>query len=157
MLGLAHVGEAGAAGALGPAVDDLDAEDVAAVDLEPHLDADLGELAAQQDGRLDAPPPDADAHAREGLGRAPRRHHQHVAHLGAVRVLLGEEPRPRPRRVHLADLLGVVGAHRVDGRRRQRRDRGCAVVDCEAGADLLGSGILDGMEGSGIRYPWGWL
>lgn len=90
VLGLAHVGEAGTAGAAGTTPDDLDADDVGAVDLVPHLDADLGEVVAQEDGRVDAGAADAQADAGEGLA-ALRRHLQHVARLGAVRVRLAEQ------------------------------------------------------------------
>ena len=54
VLGLAHVSEAGATGALGAAPDDLDAEHVGAVDLVPHLHAGPAQVVAQQDGRVDA-------------------------------------------------------------------------------------------------------
>jgi len=58
VLGMAHVGKAGTAGTLGPAPDDLNAQNLGAVDLVPHLDADLGQVVAQQDRGVDAPPAD---------------------------------------------------------------------------------------------------
>lgn len=131
VLGLAQVGEAGAAGALGAAADDLDADDVGAVDLVPHLDADLGEVVAQQDGGVDAGAPHRHADAREGLA-APRRHLQHVAHLDGVLVRPREQLRAHALRVQPPDLLRVV---RLQGRWRRGPRGGHAGVDGELGAD----------------------
>lgn len=111
VLRLAHVREPGAPRALRPPPDDLDAQHAGAVDLEPHLDADLGQVVPQQDRRVDARPPDREAHPRERRLPAPaprRRHLEHVARLRRVRVLLREQRRPRPRRVEPPDLLRVV-------------------------------------------------
>lgn len=58
VFGLAHVSEAGATGALGPAPDDLDTQHGGAVDFKPHLDAELGQVVAQQDRGVDPGPPD---------------------------------------------------------------------------------------------------
>lgn len=129
VLGLAHVGEAGAAGALGAALDDVNADDVAAVDLEPHLHTDLGQGGSQQDGRVDAGAADRQAHAREGLYGPARRHHQHVADLDALPVGSVKQPRSRAPRVHVLDLLLVKGRQRVGGRgalhlRRVHRETG---------------------------------
>lgn len=131
VLGLAHVGEPGAAGALGAAPDDLDAEDVGAVDLVPHLDAELGEGVAQQDGAVDAGAPDGQAHAGEGLA-APRRHLQHVARLRRVPVRAREERRAQALGVQAPHLLRVVGGQR---RRGHGPGGGHARVDGEGGAD----------------------
>lgn len=131
VLGLAHVGEPGAAGALGAAPDDLDAEDVGAVDLVPHLDAELGHVVAQQDGAVDAGAADGQADAGEGLA-APRGDLQHVARLGGVAARPREEGGAQALGVQAADLLGVVGGQR---RRGLGSGGGHARVDGEGGAD----------------------
>lgn len=142
VLGLAHVGEPGAAGALGAAPDDLDAEDVGAVDLVPHLDAELGEVVAQQDGAVDAGAADGQADAGEGLP-APRGDLQHVAGLRRVAARPREEGGAQALGVQAPDLLGVVGGQR---RRGHGSGGGHARVDGEGGPDRdLGIPGFDGV------------
>lgn len=122
VLGLAHVGEAGATGAMGTALDDVDGGDGARVDLEPALDAGLGELAAQQDGGFDAGAAHGQTDAGKGVAAgAAGRHQQHVAGLGAVGVLAREEAAAGAGGIHAGDLLLVVGADDVDAGRLGRR------------------------------------
>lgn len=125
VLGVAEVREAGAAGALGTAPDDLDAQDVGAIDFIPHLDAELREVVAQQYGRVDARAPDRHAYSREGLA-APRCDLQDVARLHGVSVLAREQGRSQPLGVETADLLRVV---RFEG------CWGCCARRGEAGVD----------------------
>lgn len=103
MLRLAHVVQPRSVRPLAPALHDLDALDVRAIHFVPHLDADARELVAQQDRRVDAPPPDVDAHAREGVA-APLPHQQDVANFGRLGVRGGEEARARPGGVEDGEL-----------------------------------------------------
>ena len=137
VAGLAHEIEAGAARALGPPPDDLDAQHVGAVDLVPHLDADLGEVVPEEDGRVNARALDRQADAGERLAPV-RRDLQHVAGLGGVRVLLREEGGARARPVQPPDLLRVVRDQRV---RVRGAGRGRRCVDGEGGADRFAGGF----------------
>lgn len=110
VLGLAHVEEAGAAGALGPAPDDVDTTYAGAVDLEPHLDADLYQVVAQQDGRVDAGAPDGKAYSGKCVA-ALARDLQDVAGADAVPARLVEEGAAGSRAIETSDLLCVEGEH----------------------------------------------
>lgn len=106
MLWLAHVGEAGPPGALGPAPDNVDSDDGRGVDLVPHLDGDTHELAAEEHSRVNAAAADGDADTGEGLARASR-HEEDVTDLGGVGLVAVEE--------------AGAGAGRVEGRQLLRR------------------------------------
>ena len=102
--------------ALGPPPDDVDTHDGGRVNLEPHLDARLHEVAPELDGRVD--PSAADLHQRAGEGLpAVGRHHEHVADLGAVRAGFGEEGSSGAGGVEGRDGGGVEGGHGVFGGR----------------------------------------
>ncbi len=149
VLRVAHVVEPGTAGALGPAPDDLDAQDVGAVDLVPHLDADLGQVVPEQDGGVDAGALDRQAHAGERLA-APRHHLQHVARLRRVPVLLGEEKRAQTLGVQTSDLLRVVGFENFWG---EGSGGGHARVDGEGGAGWC-CGVLRFEVVCGVSARW---
>lgn len=120
MLLLPHIRQPGPARALLPPLHDLDALDIGAVDLHPHLDADARQLVAQQDAGVDAAAADVDAHAGERVARS-LPHQQDVADLGAVRVGLGEERGARAGRVEERYLRGLDGG---DGLFEARGGRG---------------------------------
>lgn len=95
MLGVAQVRQFGPSRPLRRPLDDLDPCHIPTIYLEPHLHANPAQLAAQQNRRLNAPPPNAHQHAREGLCRALCRHHQDVTDARRILVVLGEELRTR--------------------------------------------------------------
>ena len=90
MLDCAHVRQSRTSRPLRRALHNLDALHQRTVDLVPHLHAHAGELAAQQDRRVDAAAPDVDAHAGEGVAGA-LAHEQDVADARAFGVVFCEE------------------------------------------------------------------
>lgn len=79
---------------------------IRAVDLIPHLHADARQLVAQQDPRVDAAPPDVDAHAGIRVAVA-EPHEQDVADAGAFGVGFGEERGAGAGWVEEGDLRGL--------------------------------------------------
>lgn len=148
MLGLAQVRQLGATRPLLGPPNDLDARDVATVNLEGHFGANLGELPAQQDARLDAAPPDANEDAAKRLGGPLGGDDHDVAGAGGLRVVAAKEAGAGARGVHLADLVGVVGGDGVRRRVGEVWVRGLQAVragegggvDGEAGAEFFGVG-----------------
>ena len=109
MLRLAEVVQARTPRPLLRALHDLDGSDGRREHLEPHLDADAGEVIAEQHGGGGPAAAHVQAHAGERLaGRRP--HQQHVAGARRLRVVAREEPPARARRVEARDLRGLEGA-----------------------------------------------
>lgn len=101
------------------------------VHLIPHLDADAGQLAAEQDGGVDASPPDVDADAGEGLAGA-LADEEDVADAGALRVRAVEEAG--------AGAGGVVKGE----------------LGCGEGGDGVGAGFFDGAWSLGLLGEFTW-
>ena len=101
------------------------------VNLVPHLDADAGQLAAEQDGGVDASPPDVDADAGEGLARA-LADEEDVADAGALRVRAVEEAG--------AGAGGVVQGE----------------LGCGEGGDGVRAGFFDGAWSLGLLGEFTW-
>lgn len=148
VLGLPHIRQLGSPCPLLGPLDNLDARHILTVDFKGHLRSDLGQLASQQDARLDAPSPDPKQDAAKRLGRFLGRHHQNIAHACRLRVVLGEELGACPRGIHLFDLVLVVRRNGIGRRADEVWVRGFDAVghwsrrsvDGEAGAELFAVG-----------------
>lgn len=90
MLHRPHIRQSRSPRALSSTLHNLDALDERTVHFIPHLDADAGQLAAQQDRGVDSAPPDVDAYAGEGIAGA-LAHEQDIADTSTFRVVFGEE------------------------------------------------------------------
>lgn len=138
VLGLAHVSKTSAAGTLGSALDNIDTSHVLVVNLKPHLDACLAQVVAQQHGRVNAAPPDLQAHAGEGFAATTMCNHQHVARLDGF-ACAGEHGGARTGRIHFLDLHLVQQLQRLLWRwlRGDSAGRGALGVDSEGRLDLF--------------------
>ena len=103
-----HVRQPGASCPLGRPLHNLYAFYQWAVDLVPHLHADTGKLAAQEDSSVGTATADVDAYASEGIAGA-LAHKQDVADSRAFWVVLCEKAGSCSGGVEEADLRGVHG------------------------------------------------
>lgn len=87
VFGLAHIRQPCSPCSLRSSPDDINACDRRAVDLEPHLHSHLHHLTTQENRRVLTSAPDLDKGPGKWLAHLGR-HHQNIAHLGAVGVLL---------------------------------------------------------------------
>lgn len=91
MFRFAHIVDSSPTLPLRRTLRDLHALHQRAVDLDAHLDGDLGQVVAEEDRGVRAGALDREDHARKRLAGLESRV-QDVADLGAVRIRLGEEP-----------------------------------------------------------------
>jgi hypothetical protein len=90
MLRLPHVIQPRPPRPLNPPLHNLNAFHIRTIYLIPHLHANPRQLIPQQDGRVDALPPNVDAHPCEGISRF-LPHEQDIADFGSFGVGFGEE------------------------------------------------------------------
>lgn len=131
MLHLAHVRQSRPPNLPLRPLHNLDAFYQRGIHFVPHLDAYAGELAAQEDGGVDAAPPDVDADAGEGLACA-LAYEEDVADAGALGVCAVEE-------------AGTGAAGVEDG---ELGSGGCG--------DGIGAGLFDGARFLGLRSEVVW-
>lgn len=112
VLRFAHISQPRPSRPLRSSPDDINSRHRRAVDLEPHLHADLHHLSSQQNSRVLAPSSDLDECARKrlaGLGR----YHEYISYFGAVGVFPGEESGAGSCRVELVDEFLAEGGHGI--------------------------------------------